>query len=195
MVSVNFLSCRPMVGASPTLEVPPPPLVQPFARLALWLAWWLEHPPPHHRGGRTFNRQSLTNIYRMSTCWLPSTCAHLPHLNAFHLCSSPSHAVWSLHSGTPYSIWARPSRAFRWRQSVMSATERKRDKSNMFLYVLCSSEQPQIHRSDIVTCFRWNAVACSPRTSTPRSIFSTTSLQDTASELQPLHGLLNSDSN
>lgn len=49
-------------------------------------------------------------------------------------------------------------------------------------HVLCSSEQPQIHHScDIATCFRWNAVAYSSRTSTPRSIFSTTS-QDTSSE-------------
>lgn len=58
------------------------------------------------------------------------------------------------------------------------------DDSNLWCqqHVLCSSEQPQIHHScDIATCFRWNAVACSSRTSTPRSIFSTTS-QDTSSE-------------
>ena len=136
------------------LAVLPPPLVQPFARLALWLAWWLEHPPPvsPHRW-----THDIPNIYRISTCWLP-WC-----LNPFHLCSSPSHVVWSLHSGTPYSLHL--SEAF---SSVsMTAT----CDAGIFLKWTCH----------IATSFRWNSVACSSRTSTPRSIFSTTS-QDTSSE-------------
>lgn len=48
----------PMLNALQLLTVLPPPLAQLFARLALWLAWWLEHPPPVSPQGWTHDIQS-----------------------------------------------------------------------------------------------------------------------------------------